>query len=85
MTHMRWHRVSTALWRSVLDEVVVLVPDSREPVVLGGLSAAVWHALADGATADQVAQSVRRIAPVSQDVVDGTLDAMSARGLVGQG
>ncbi|MGH9115188.1 MAG: hypothetical protein ACRDWW_05090 [Acidimicrobiales bacterium] len=49
----QWTRSEAALWRVVLDDVVVLAPRGEEPFALAG-GAALWSSLAEPRTVDDL-------------------------------
>lgn len=49
-----WHRHPAALWRRSADQVIVLPVQGDDPVVLSPTGAAIWDALGDPRTVDEL-------------------------------
>lgn len=80
----RWVRARGALWRSILDGVIISAPWTQELLVLKGTAAELWYALAEPVTVDQLSRQMSTSFDSSADAIAGDL-ASSLRELVLQG
>lgn len=46
------------MWRDCIDRVVILPPDTDDPIILQGTGAVVWDMLAPGPTVEEMAESL---------------------------
>jgi hypothetical protein len=66
----RWQRNEQTLWRAGPDGcLVVLSPTDRRPFVVDGSGAALWGALAEPRTVDEVAEQLAASFGVACDVI----------------
>ena len=82
----RWRRVDDVLTRRTARSVLVLVPESRQPLVLAGAATAVWdvlaHAVDDSELVDRVAAQLAVDAQRARDEVVSTRVALQRAGAV---
>jgi hypothetical protein len=79
-----WRRHADALTRRTPRSILVVGPDSDEPLKLEGASAFVWEALAEPATDEQLVVAIgARFARAPQEVRDDVVTARVA--LAGHG
>ncbi|HWG73751.1 MAG TPA: PqqD family protein [Acidimicrobiales bacterium] len=74
----RWKRNAAVLWRAVLDDAVLLIPDQVEPLALSG-GAALWSLLEVPQAAEDLARTLGERTGASRTDVEGALRALLAR------
>ena len=82
---VRWARATSVLWRSVLDDIVLLAPGADQPFVLSG-GRALWELLADPFSpqelADRLAGTGGDVPPTIRTQLDPLLADLADRGVI---
>jgi hypothetical protein len=71
-------RESTAVWREVDDETIVLKLDSSMYLGVNAAGTVLWNALSEGATRDELVERIRREFEVEEAVARSDVDAFLA-------
>lgn len=71
----RWRRRDAVLWRVVLDDAVILVPDESEPFALTG-GASLWRLLEQPRTTAELISMLSGSQGAARSRAEGELDSL---------